>query len=96
MLDVHPELEETHRPLPGWPCRTRAAPGSGEGSHAVGRGERAAPTAPQDSEVMLERPPGGAMIFCAVRRAMWSSACEPGGEERHGGCCRHQGGVPLL
>lgn len=28
----------------------------------------------QDREVMLERPPGGAMIFWAVRRATWSSA----------------------
>lgn len=28
---------------------------------------------------MWERPPGGAMIFWAVRRAMWSSACEPAG-----------------
>lgn len=29
---------------------------------------------------MCERPPGGAMIFCAVRRATWSSAWEPVGE----------------
>ena len=28
---------------------------------------------------MWERPPGGAMIFWAVRCAMWSSACEPAG-----------------
>lgn len=31
---------------------------------------------------MLERPPGGAMIFWAVRLAMWSSACDP--EEKVG------------
>lgn len=29
---------------------------------------------------MCERPPGGAMIFCAVRRATWSSAWEPVGK----------------
>ena len=34
---------------------------------------------------MWERPPGGAMIFWAVRRAMWSSACEPAGGWGGGG-----------
>lgn len=33
---------------------------------------------------MLDRPPGGAMIFWAVRLAMWSSACEPVGKAGSG------------
>lgn len=42
---------------------------------------------------MLERPPGGAMIFWAVRLAMWSSAWDPAekvgsgrGQGLHTGC----------
>lgn len=34
---------------------------------------------------MLERPPGGAMIFWAVRLAMWSSACDPAEKVGSGG-----------
>lgn len=45
---------------------------------------RTAPGQHQDSEVMLDLPPGGAMIFCAVRRAMWSSACDPGESTERG------------
>lgn len=30
-----------------------------------------------DKDVMLERPPGGATIFWAERRGMWSSICDP-------------------
>lgn len=47
----------------------------------------------QDREVMLERPPGGAMIFWAVRRATWSSACEPGesrAEQSRASACGHK------
>lgn len=47
-------------------------------------GVRTAPGQRQDSEVMLDLPPGGAMIFCAVRRAMWSSACDPGESREQG------------
>lgn len=46
--------------------------GEGRGTSATWLGSLGAHTA-QERDVIFERPPGGATIFCAVRRGMWSS-----------------------
>lgn len=64
MPRFHPELEGTNRAFPGSapaPAPAVGLPWAG-GSAAGGRAQQAA-ARHQDREVMLERPPGGAMIF---------------------------------